>query len=243
MADVAHIPGFALESSDAADSPRHTATVRVTHWLTTVSSVMLLLSGIAILLAHPRLYWGETGNLNTPSLIDLPLPFVLDIPIRGPGRYLHFLFAWVMVLTGLVYVLAGLATRHFGRNLLPARGELTVRTICDVISNHLRFRRSSDDDLATYNVLQRLSYTSVVFVLVPLMIWTGLGMSPTATSVFPFLATAFGGQQSARTIHFFVTCALVFFFVIHVALVWQTGFKARMRAMITGRGPERKEQQ
>jgi thiosulfate reductase cytochrome b subunit len=204
---------------------------------------MLLLSGIAILLAHPRLYWGETGNLNTPSLIDLPLPFVLDIPIRGPGRYLHFLFAWVMVLTGLVYVLAGLATRHFGRNLLPARGELTVRTICDVISNHLRFRRSSDDDLATYNVLQRLSYTSVVFVLVPLMIWTGLGMSPTATSVFPFLATAFGGQQSARTIHFFVTCALVFFFVIHVALVWQTGFKARMRAMITGRGPERKEQQ
>ena len=243
MADAVRIQGLALESSDAADSPRHTAMVRVTHWLTAVSFVILLLSGISILLAHPRLYWGETGNLNTPSLMDLPLPFVLEIPIRGPGRYLHFLFAWVMVFTGLVYVLTGLATRHFGRNLLPAPGGLTFRAIWAVISNHLRFKRSRDGDLATYNVLQRLSYTSVVFVLVPLTIWTGLGMSPTATSVFPFLATAFGGQQSARTIHFFMACALVLFFVIHVALVWQTGFKARMRAMITGCGPERKEQQ
>jgi thiosulfate reductase cytochrome b subunit len=242
MADSARFPALATAISDVKDASRHTALVRVTHWITAISFVMLLLSGIAILLAHPRLYWGETGNLNTPSLIDLPLPFVLEIPIRGPGRYLHFLFAWVMVFTGLVYVLAGLVTRHFGKNLLPARGELTLRAIGAVLRGHLRRERSGEGELTRYNVLQRISYLSVVFVLLPVMIWTGLGMSPTATSVFPFLATAFGGQQSARTIHFFAAGAMVLFFVIHVGLVWQTGFKARMRAMITGRGSEGKGQ-
>lgn len=241
MANSAYLPGLSIRASDVVDSPRHSVLVRVTHWITALSFVMLLLSGIAILLAHPRLYWGETGNLNTPSVIDLPLPFVLDVPIRGPGRYLHFLFAWVSVFTGIVYVLAGLATRHFGKNLLPARGEFTLRAIWSVIGNHLRFKRSSEEELATYNILQRLSYTSVVFVLFPLMIWTGLAMSPAVTSVFPFMVTAFGGQQSARTIHFFLACALVLFFIVHVALVWQTGFKARMSAMTTGRGTVRKE--
>jgi thiosulfate reductase cytochrome b subunit len=74
---------------------------------------MLLLSGIKILLAHPRLYWGESGGVGAPSLIDLPLPFVLDLPIRGPGRYLHFLSAWILVLTGLVYVVGGILANHF----------------------------------------------------------------------------------------------------------------------------------
>jgi thiosulfate reductase cytochrome b subunit len=171
-----------------------------------------------------------------PSLIDLPLPFVLDVPIRGPGRYLHFLAAWVIVFTGLVYVLLGVITRHFTRNLLPARGELTFRAISGVVTNHLRFKSSSENEFASYNVMQRLSYTAVVFILLPLMIWTGLAMSPAVTSVFPFMVTAFGGQQSARTIHFFVSCALVLFAIVHLALVWQTGFKRRMRAMITGRG-------
>ena len=197
---------------------------------------MLVLSGIAILLAHPRLYWGETGAVGGPSLIDLPLPFVLDVPIRGPGRYLHFLAAWVSVFTGLVYVLLGFARRHFGREVLPARTDLTLRALQGVVADHLRLRRSTDADLATYNVLQRLSYSAVVFGLFPLMIWTGLAMSPAVTSVFPFLVTAFGGQQSARTVHFFVAGALVLFFLIHVALVSQTGFKSRMKAMITGRG-------
>jgi DMSO/TMAO reductase YedYZ molybdopterin-dependent catalytic subunit/thiosulfate reductase cytochrome b subunit len=215
---------------------RHSALVRVTHWISTVSFLVLVLSGFAILLAHPRLYWGESGAVGTPSLIDLPLPFVLEVPIRGPGRYLHFLFAWVTVFTGLVYVARGLAARHFGRNLLPARDELTVGAMGHVIRNHLRFVRSSEAELATYNVLQRLSYTTVIFVLFPLMIWTGLAMSPAVTSVFPFLVTALGGQQAARTVHFFGMCALVLFLVTHVAMVWQTGFRRRMRAMVTGRG-------
>ena len=219
------------------DNPRHSGLVRVTHWISTLSFLVLVLSGIAILLAHPRLYWGESGAVGTPSLIDLPLPFVLEVPIRGPGRYLHFLFAWLTLFTGLVYVWRGLAARHFGRNLLPARDQLTFSAIGNVIRNHLRFERSSEAELATYNVLQRLSYSTVVFVLFPLIIWTGLAMSPAVTSVFPFLVTAFGGQQTARTVHFFVACSLVLFLLVHVAMVCQTGFRRRMRAMITGRGP------
>ena len=187
MAQVAPVPRLSVETSHAVDRPRHSAWVRVTHWFTAVSFVVLLASGIAILLAHPRLYWGETGAVGSPSLIDLPLPFVLDVPIRGPGRYLHFLFAWVSLFTGLVYVAIGIATRHLRTNLLPARGDLTVRAIRRVVENHLRFKRPTAEDLTTYNVLQRLSYTTVVFVLAPLILWTGLAMSPAVTSVFPVL--------------------------------------------------------
>jgi thiosulfate reductase cytochrome b subunit len=210
----------------------------VTHWLSATAFAVLFLSGIAILLAHPRLYWGETGAIGGPSLIDLPLPFVLEVPIRGPGRYLHFLAAWVCVFTGLAYVLAGLLTGHFARSFLPARGELTVAAIRRVVGGHLRATRGvageTNDVPATYNVLQRLTYTAVVFVLLPLMICTGLAMSPAVTSVVPAVVTVFGGQQSARTIHFFVACALGLFVLLHVALVWQSGFTAHLRAMTTG---------
>lgn len=241
MAQAAPLPRISVEASHAVEHPRHPAWVRVTHWLTTVSFVVLLVSGIAILLAHPRLYWGETGAIGSPSLIDLPLPFVLDVPIRGPGRYLHFLFAWVSLFTGLVYIAAGIPTRYVSTNLLPKRADLTIRGIRSVVENHLRLKRPTAKDLTTYNVLQRLSYTTVVFVLAPLILWTGLGMSPAVTSVFPVLVTVFGGQQSARTIHFFVACALVLFFMVHVAMVCQSGFRERMRAMITGHGGVRKE--
>jgi DMSO/TMAO reductase YedYZ molybdopterin-dependent catalytic subunit/thiosulfate reductase cytochrome b subunit len=228
-----------MQADTVPERPRHSLLVRLTHWTSALSFLVLVLSGIAILLAHPRLYWGESGSLETSSLIDLPLPFVLDVPIRGPGRYLHFLFAWVTVFTGLVYLSMGLARRHFGRNLLPRRDQLTLGAMGQVIRKHLRFERSSEAEFASYNVLQRLSYTTVVFVLFPLIIWTGLAMSPAVVSVVPLVVTSLGGQQTARTIHFFVACSLVLFLVVHVALVWQTGFRRRMRAMITGRGPAR----
>jgi len=241
MAESVAAPSVASHSVVVRDTPRHSALVRVTHWINALSFVALVLSGIAILLAHPRLYWGETGAVGAPSLIDLPLPFVLDIPIRGPGRYLHFLSAWVCVFTGLVYASSGLVRHHFRANVFPARGELNLRAMWGVVAKHLGPKRSSEKDLQTYDVLQRLTYTTVIFVLFPLMIWTGLAMSPAATSVFPFMVTVFGGQQSARTIHFFVASSLVFFLIVHVAMVCQTGFTRRMRAMITGRGAASKE--
>src|SRR6187399_806293 len=97
---------------------RHSALVRATHWLTAASFIALAVSGIAILLAHPRLYWGETGAVGTPALIELPIPFLLGE--SGWGRYLHFLAAWAAVFTGLLYLMAGLVTGHFRKHLLPS---------------------------------------------------------------------------------------------------------------------------
>ena len=219
---------------------KHSAVVRVTHWITAISFVVLLVSGIAILLAHPRLYWGETGAVGTDSLIDLPLPFVLTGQ-SGWGRYLHFLSAWVSLLTGLVYVVSGVLTEHFRTDLLPAKADLSLTSVADVISNHLHLRRPTEDESFQYNVLQQITYLSVVFVLFPLMIWTGLAMSPAITSVVPIFVTLLGGQQSARTIHFFAAGALVLFLVVHVAMIFLAGFRSRIGAMITGNAAVRKE--
>ena len=188
---------------------RHSALVRVTHWITAASFIALVYSGIAILLAHPRLYWGETGTLGTPSLVDLPLPMVLTGQ-TGWGRYLHFLSAWVCILSGVAYVLGGMVACHFRNDLFHPV------------------------EPAKYNVVQRLSYASVVFVLFPLMIWTGFAMSPAITSVFPVLVTALGGQQSARTLHFVVANLLVLFLVGHVVMVSLAGFTRHVGAMILG---------
>ena len=241
MADSAYLSGVAIQNSEVLDSPRHSVLVRVTHWIQTLSFIALVLSGIAILLAHPRLYWGETGAVGTPSLIDLPLPFVLDVPIRGPGRYLHFLSAWVFVLTGLLYVLSGLFTRHFRKNLVPSKTDFGWKPILRVVSNHVHLKRLSEEESRSYNVLQRLTYLAVIFLLSPLIIITGLAMSPAVTSVFPVIVNVFGGQQSARTVHFFVSVALVLFLLVHIAMVCLAGFKNRMRAMITGRNAAGKE--
>ena len=216
------------------ESKRHSALVRITHWIVALSFSGLLVSGIAILLAHPRMYWGETGAVGTPSLFDLPLPFVLAH--SGWGRYLHFLSAWACVLAGLIYFLAGLFTQHFRRNLLPTKRDLAWRRFSSVISEHLHFKQSREEEFWRYNVVQQLTYLAVVFLLFPLMIWTGLAMSPAITSVFPSLVTVFGGQQSARTIHFFVTNFLVLFLLVHIGMLCITGFRTRVRAMITGDG-------
>lgn len=241
MAESAYLRGLATRDRDAEETSRHSALVRITHWITTVSFFCLVISGVAILLAHPRLYWGETGARGSPSLIDLPLPFVLDVPIRGPGRYLHFLAAWVTLFAGLIYVIGGLFTRHFRRHLLPAKSDLTWKRIRQVIVKHLRFEWPSNEEAVTYNLLQRLTYLLVVFALFPLMFWTGLAMSPAITSVFPMIVTILGGQQSARTLHFFAASFLVLFLVIHILMVSLAGFVVRTRAMITGRIPASKE--
>jgi thiosulfate reductase cytochrome b subunit len=249
MADSAHFPALGAQSvaqtrQPATTSHRHSATVRITHWLHALTFVGLVVSGVAILLAHPRLYWGETGSVETQSLVDLPLPFLL-IGQNGWGRYLHFLSAWICVLTGLVYLISGVLRRHFQREMLPSAADLKWNSIARVISGHLR-RNAAEDDSA-YNSLQRISYSAVVFTLFPLVIWTGLAMSPAMTSVFPVLVTIWGGHQSARTTHFVISCLLVLFLLVHVAMVCVSGFRNRVGAMISGgtsmvtRGGERHE--
>jgi thiosulfate reductase cytochrome b subunit len=210
----------------------HSAAVRITHWIHTFAFLALLLSGAAILMAHPRLYWGEVGNFETPALIDLPIPLNLDQ--SGWGRSLHFLAAWVSAFYGLAYVLVGLSRRHFQRNLVPSRKQLDWRTNVDRVSQYLRWKQPYDDDPDSYNGLQRLAYLSVVFILFPLMVWTGLAMSPAVTAAVPLLVDILGGHQSARTIHFVVTNLLVLFLIIHIAMIMLSGFRHRVRRMITG---------
>jgi len=134
-----------------------------------------------------------------------------------------------------VYVVAGLFTRHFRRNLLPGGADLSPRGLSVAIANHLRFRPPSEAEAWSYNALQRLTYLFVIFVLFPLVIWTGLAMSPAIASAFPAAVTVFGGQQSARTIHFFVSVSLLLFLLVHIVMVCLAGFRNRTRAMITGR--------
>ena len=154
---------------------------------------------------------------------------------NGWSRYLHFQAAWVVVLTGLLYAIFGLFTGHFRKDLLPGKADLSWRAFSTAIANHLRFERPSEAEAWSYNVLQRLTYLFVIFVLFPFVIWTGLAMSPAFVSAFPATVTVLGGQQSARTIHFFVSLALVLFLLVHVVMVCLAGFRSRMRAMITGR--------
>jgi thiosulfate reductase cytochrome b subunit len=219
----------------------------VTHWITVLSFLALLITGAEIVVSHPRFYWGEVGNVLTPPLFTLHIPASRDTVPTGYGyvlpdqngwsRYLHFQAAWALVLTGVVYVIASLANGHFRKNLLPARADRTWRSYGDVIAKYLR--RAPPDPAEAYNVMQRTAYLVVIFVLFPLVIWTGLAMSPAFAGAAPLAVAALGGRQSARTLHFFVSGALVLFLVVHVTMVAIGGFSQRMRAMVTGRAAKR----
>ncbi|HLH55841.1 MAG TPA: cytochrome b/b6 domain-containing protein [Verrucomicrobiae bacterium] len=235
---AAKVPGAAV---------RHTVSVRVTHWVVALSFLALLVTGIEIVISHPRFYWGEEGNVNIPPLFSIPIPasrasvptgFNYTLPDQnGWSRSLHFQTAWVVVAAGLWYVLAGLLSGHFRRNLLPSCADLSPAKLAKVFVNHLRFRFEGDPH--TYNPLQRLAYLLVVIVAFPLIIWTGLAMSPAVTSTFPFLVNVLGGHQSARTLHFIDTLFLALFLVVHVLMVCVTGFRNRMSGMITGKSVEK----
>lgn len=239
------VQSSAAVADTAAVPVRHSALVRVTHWITALCFIALLVTGIEVLISHPRFYWGETGNVLTKPLFIIPIPSSRSLVPTGYGyvmpdqngwsRALHFQAAWILVLTGLLYLISSFLTGHFRKNLLPGRGDLSWRALSASIADHLRFKRPTLEEARSYNVLQRLAYLSVIFVLVPLVIWTGLAMSLSFVSAFPASVTLLGGQQSARTLHFFVTVVLVLFLLVHIVMVWFAGFWSRMRAMITGR--------
>jgi thiosulfate reductase cytochrome b subunit len=144
-------------------------------------------------------------------------------------------------LTGLLYVVFGIFNGHFRRNLLPAHADLSLKVLASALAQHLPSRSARDEGAWSYNVLQRLTYLLVIFVLFPLIVWTGLAMSPAIASAVPVVVTVLGGQQSARTIHFFVTISLVLFLLVHIVMVCLAGFRSRVAAMITGRPAAHKE--
>lgn len=238
-------------SSSAADVPRHSATVRLTHWITAACVGALLVSGLEIVISHPRFYWGETGTVLDQPLFSIPIPSSRSTVPTGYGyvlpdqngwsRALHFQAAWLLVLTGLLYVVAGLRTRHFRDHLLPARRDVSWRAVRDVLVKSLRPAAPDESGGWTYNVVQRITYLGVVFVLVPMMVWTGLAMSDAFAGAWPAAVTLLGGRQSARTLHFVATLLLSLFVLVHLAMVYRAGFVRRVRAMITGRARSGRE--
>ncbi len=235
MGDSVFIPSSLSALQAEAVPARHSALVRVTHWITTICVLALLVSGIEILISHPRFIGGEAGNVHTPPLFKLPIPasrstVPMAIATYCPIKMDEPLSAFSSGLGCGVYRVSLRAIRflsgHFQKDLVP-RGALLKE-----IASHMRFRAPSDDQ--AYNALQRIAYLFVILILFPLLIWTGLAMSPAIASAAPWLVSTLGGQQSARTLHFFATILLVLFLIVHVAMIFLAGFTSRMRAMITG---------
>lgn len=168
---------------------------------------------------------GTTASRGFPSWSTLP-----SYRDLATGRRWHFFFGWLFVINGLVYVAASLLSRHAWRDLVPSRAQL--RGIARTIVDHLRFRFDHGSD---YNVLQKLSYLVMIFIVLPLVILAGLGMSPAMDAAFPWIVDVLGGRQSARTIHFVGATLIVLFVLVHVIMVLITGVWNNLRSMITGR--------
>lgn len=219
---------------------RHSLPVRLTHWINALCLLLLLMSGLQILNAHPALYWGHASTFDRPFVrfgdgSGAPFPGWLILPgwqDLASGRRWHFFFAWLFVVNGLAYVAYALASGRVWRVLAPNRAQL--RHIGRSLADHLLLRFPHGEEARQYNVLQKLSYLAVLFGLLPLMVLTGLTMSPGMDARAHFLLDLFGGRQSARTIHFITATALVLFFVIHLLAVLAAGPLNEMRSIVTG---------
>lgn len=252
----------ATQDAPLAEEQRagHRRWIRVCHWSVAASIFILAFSGLVILMAHPRLYWGRVGNDLTPALVQLPIsrnykhnqlvqrtPFFQgsESPVdairtndiwtkNNWARSLHFLGAWVLVIFSGIYLGAGVASGHFRRHWIPRRRELTAKLLWLDVVNHLRLIIEPAGGGPPYGLLQKLSYSALFFVVLPLIIWTGLAMSPALNLGYPFLADALGGSQSARTVHFVCFCLFGLFIAVHVIMVMLSGFQRQMRAMTIG---------
>ena len=170
---------------------------------------------------------GAQDNIAFPPWMTIPSSYSL-----ADGRQWHFFFAWLLVINGLLYVGYALVSRHLSRDLIPGRSDWG--SIGRSIIDHLKFKHPQGEDAKRYNVLQKLAYLSVIFVLLPLIILMGWAMSPFLNSIFPGWIDFFGGRQAARTIHFIVAWLLVAFVAIHVFEVIVSGLWNHLRSMITG---------
>lgn len=256
---------------------RHRLSTRIWHWVNAVTLLVMLMSGLMIFNAHPRLYWGEYGanydrpwlkissarigatefgylqlgnkRVETTGVLGLwtdpdgrtqrrAFPHWATIPSRyslAGARIWHLAFAWVLALGLLFYLLWSLVNRHLQRDIHITRAEWRPSHIWYDIRQHVRLRFATGAAALKYNVLQKLAYAGVLFGLLPLMILTGLAMSPGTDAWLPLATEIFGGRQSARSVHFICAFLLVVFFLVHMAMVVLAGPFNEVRSMITGR--------
>lgn len=252
---------------------RHRLPTRLWHWLNAATVVILLMSGLMIFNAHPRLYWGQYGANADPAWlaigstpagggrlrvgsVELPttgvlgrwrdpdgnvqtraFPWWATLPqhysLAGARRW-HLSFAWLFFLGGLAYFVVSLANRHFARDLAPTRHELRPSHIWRDVKDHARLRFHVGEEAARYNILQKLSYGGVIFVLIPGAVLTGCGMSPAFDAAFPWIVDLLGGRQSARSLHFLCAVGLALFIVVHLVMVVLAGPLNELRSMLTG---------
>lgn len=250
---------------------RHRLTTRLWHWVNALTVFVMLMSGLMIFNAHPRLYWGQYGAnsdyawLEIGSLgesgylrigaVTIPTTGVLGyrteangqanrrafpgwatIPSTyslSAGRRWHLAFAWVLAIGIIAYWLVIVANRHW-RGLIPRRAELRPRHLWQEIKDHARLRFPTGAAALDYNILQKLSYAAVIFVLLPLLILTGLTMSPGMNAAWGWLLDLFGGRQSARSIHFICAALIAAFILVHLIMVVLAGPLNEIRSMITG---------
>ncbi|HYD13553.1 MAG TPA: cytochrome b/b6 domain-containing protein [Allosphingosinicella sp.] len=260
---------------------RHRWPVRVWHWVNTLTVFVMLMSGLMIFNAHPRLYWGQYGANQDYAWLEIGSTASsgylrvgsLTIPTTGvlghwtdgngrvnrrafpgwatipstyslsAGRRWHLAFAWVLAIGAIaywIYLLAGKGRRR----LFPRRAELRPGHVWREVKDHARLRFPTGAAALDYNVLQKVSYVGVIFVLLPLLILTGLAMSPGMNAAWGWLIDIFGGRQSARSIHFICAFLITFFILIHLIMVVLAGPLNEIRSMITGwyRVPQPKHQ-
>jgi thiosulfate reductase cytochrome b subunit len=266
--------------SDGTEAPperplvrRHGLATRIWHWVNALTVFVMLMSGLMIFNAHPRLYWGDYGanydrawleigaageqgflrvgpaRIPTTGLLGYrpgtegrdgrtAFPGWMTIPSTynlAQGRRWHLFFAWVLALGLTAFMVASSLNRHAQRDLRLSVRELAPRHLWQEIRDHARLRFPTGEAALRYNTLQKLSYFAVIFVLLPLVILTGLAMSPGMDAAWGWLIDVTGGRQSARSIHFICAALLALFIVAHLAMVVLAGPFNEIRSMITGR--------
>lgn len=176
-----------------------------------------------------------TGVLGYSDGMRRAFPAWVTVPSAkwlAMGRQWHLFFAWLFVINGLIFIAYALASRHATRDLAPTSQDL--RSIGTSFKDHLTLKHPTGEEAKRYNVLQKLAYATILFIVAPLIVLSGLAMSPTIDTAVPWLVTIFGGRQAARTIHFLACFSFVGFILIHVVQVILTGFFNNICSMVTG---------
>ncbi|QGN53652.1 cytochrome b/b6 domain-containing protein [Novosphingobium sp. Gsoil 351] len=219
---------------------RHTLVTRLWHWVNAVAIGVLFFSGLNISNAHPQLYWGQYGSDPATAWLRLPhFPAWMTIPgyySLAEARLWHFLAAWPFAFALLLFLTILPLTRH-GREFRLRRRDLTFAAMREDLAHHLSLKFDPPSGSA-FNLLQKYLYIAVIFVGLPLMVLTGLTLSPAMNAAFPWVLDVFGGRQSARSIHFIVAWGLFAFFVLHILAVLLSGPARQVRDMITGGSAE-----
>lgn len=215
---------------------RHALSTRIWHWINAVSVIILFMSGLNISNAHRRLYWGHEGFAPKQAWLEVPrFPGWATIPdyySLASARDWHVVFALVFGFSLLAFMIFAFANGHMKRDIFARAREWKLSNIWHDIVEHLKFNFEHGD--GKYNILQKIAYAGVILVLIPLMIFTGMVMSPGMEAAWPWLTDAFGGRQSARSIHFLAAWGLFAFFVVHVLLVLASGPIKQIKDMIAG---------